>query len=329
MNPFSIRFYLVFLTVVFLNPLSHAQSDTGYFASDGEFMRKVDGGSFPMGATEKEKNLLYNSLPRHTVTLSGYYISTTEVSLGNFKLFIDETGYKTVAEIIDSSYIKDDHDFSFTKGITWRNNEWGYLRDSLFNDFPVFHVSWYDAVEYCNWLSRREGLSPVYTIDRTTIDTNNKSEYDRLKWKVDWNDNLPNHGYRLPTEAEWEFAARGGNLSKGYFYSGSDEISEVAVSKKGHLVYKGSYPIADNTPNELGIYNMSFNVMEWCWDWFADYTPEPKTNPKGASSAVWRVKRGGAWYGLGFEGNPAFRNGYSADTTFFCQGFRIARNFVK
>lgn len=329
MSLFSLRFLLLPVSILLLQSVTLAQKDSGYLASDGEFMRLVEGGTFKMGATEKEKYLISASVPQHTVTVSDYYISTTEVSLANFKKFIDETGYKTVAEIIDSSYIKTKDDFAFTKGINWRHNEWGYLRDSMFNDFPVFHVSWYDAIEFCNWLSKREGLNPVYTIDRSTIDTCNKSEYDKLKWSVTWNDNLPNPGYRLPTESEWEFAARGGNLSKGYFYSGSDEMSAVAVSENEHLIYKGSYPVAGNTPNELGIYNMSFNVMEWCWDWYADYSSSPKTNPKGAPSGNWRVKRGGAWYGLGFEGKPAYRNGYSSDTTFFCQGFRIAKNRKK
>jgi len=275
-----------------------------------------------------EKGVGSDEKPQHSVTVSEFYIASTEVTFAEFAKFIAATEYKTSAEINGFSYVRTKDEWEKRAVINWTCDEWGNIRDISRENNPVVHVSWYDAVEYCNWLSKKDGLTPAYSINKDVKDPNNLDTLsDTQKWTVrcDFSAN----GYRLPTEAEWEFAARGGNLSKGYFYSGSDEISEVAVSKKGHLVYKGSYPIADNTPNELGIYNMSFNVMEWCWDWFADYTPEPKTNPKGASSAVWRVKRGGAWYGLGFEGNPAFRNGYSADTTFFCQGFRIARNFVK
>ena len=105
---------------------------------------------------------------------------------------------------------------------------------------------------------------------------------------------LTGRKFRLPTEAEWEFAARGGNKSKGYKYSGSNTIGDVAW----YDVNSGetTHPIKDKAPNELGIYDMSGNVEEWCQDWYGDYSSSAQTNPKGPTSGSYRVRRGGSWY---------------------------------
>ena len=146
------------------------------------------------------------------------------------------------------------------------------------DNLPVEKVSWYDAVEFCNKKSEQEGLTPCYT----GSGKNTKC-------------NFYANGYRLPTEAEWEYAARGGNKSKGYKYSGSNKIKDVAWYKSNSS--SKTHPVGTKQANELGIYDMSGNVWEWCNDWYdkSYYKNSPKNNPQGASSGSCAVLRGGSW----------------------------------
>jgi formylglycine-generating enzyme required for sulfatase activity len=142
---------------------------------------------------------------------------------------------------------------------------------------PVESVSWYEAVEFCNRLSEKERLTPAYTIDGEN---------------VNWDRNA--NGYRLPTEAEWEYAARGGDGSPGYYtYSGSSIIDEVAWYEGNSE--KKTHPIGTKKANGLGLYDMSGNVWEWCWDWYGAYPRNMQTDPVGISSGSKRVARGGSW----------------------------------
>ncbi len=150
---------------------------------------------------------------------------------------------------------------------------------------PVINVDWYATTKYCNWLSEQQGLTPCYS------GPGRVPECDFLA-----------NGYRLPTEAEWEYAARGGNHSRGFTYAGSDNLVEVAwyAANSGDSIH----PVGQKKPNELGLYDMSGNLYEWCWDWYReDYyvsspsddpigpPPEPSTSARGPN----KVRRSGSW----------------------------------
>ena len=169
---------------------------------------------------------------------------------------------------------------------------------------PIDNVSWYEAVAFCNKLSAIEGLAPAYIIHENGF--------------VEWIHAA--NGYRLPTEAEWEAAAKGG---ADLLYAGSNIIEDVGwISTNSN---KSIHPVGQKLPNLLGIYDLSGNVWEWCWDWFGDYTPASVVNPKGPDTGESRVLRGGSCYSLpryARSTNRARSNPIHCDNYF---GFRVAR----
>jgi formylglycine-generating enzyme required for sulfatase activity len=128
--------------------------------------------------------------------------------------------------------------------------------------------------------------------------------------------------YRLPTEAEWEYACKGGNQSKGYKYSGSNNVDDVVWYWENSK--SKTHPVGTKAPNELGIYDMSGNVWEWCHDWYDDYIDTPQTNPTGPDEGSVRVVRGGSWYYFARFCRVSHRDCNAPEDSFFNLGFRIA-----
>ena len=182
---------------------------------------------------------------------------------------------------------------------------------------PVQGVNWYDAVQFCNWLSLREGLTPCYerTGDKET--TVNNNEYDA--WRL-----VPEaNGYRLPTEAEWEYASRAGTSS--VFCCGDDDslLDRYAVYRADRTEQPAS-----RLPNGWGLFDMHGNVWEWCHDRYGRFGSEtPLSNPNGPSDGVLRVLRGGSFFTYAPDARSAYRTSSNPDYRAADGGFRVVRTY--
>ena len=141
---------------------------------------------------------------------------------------------------------------------------------------PANDVTWFDAVTFCNQLSERQGLTTCYRIDDTNV-----------SWHRDAN------GYRLPTEAEWEYAARAGTQTRWFCGDEPTELAPYAWFDEG--VRRRPHSVCKKMPNPWGLYDMAGNVYEWCWDWYREYDAVPVTDPSGPANGVRRVLRGGTY----------------------------------
>jgi len=253
----------------------------------------------------------------HQVKLSAYQIAATPVTFYQFALY---------SEAAD-------------RGLASRTPYWG-----RFGDHPAVNVNWYETMEYANWLNVQAALPPPYQIQKeVNSDPDNAVRNDFLKWKVDWDTQV--RGYRLPTEAEWELAARAGVGATRNLFAGSDTLDEVGwcwensgdkpLSGKWDLnrIYDNNgrtHPVKQKKDNGIGIYDMSGNVFEWCWDWYGnEYYNECQKegvahDPTGAqSSADGRVIRGGSWYFIPEFCRVANRYGNFPDNRIINSGFRL------
>lgn len=243
----------------------------------------VEGGQFQMGSPEGETH----EKPVHTVKLSSFYISPFEVTQGLWHAVMKGTISNQRALMKPAGRLRG-------KGRT----------------HPMYFVSWYEAIEFCNKLSKMNKLDPCYSGSGEDIICDFEA-----------------NGYRLPTEAEWEYAARGGQQSKGYTYAGSNSLDLVAWYN-GNSSLK-SQQAGLKAPNELGLYDLSGNVYEWCWDRFSKYSSEAQIDPVGSGTMEYRVFRGGSWsHGAEYSRN-SFRIAYPPDRRGNNLGFRVVRSYKK
>lgn len=181
---------------------------------------------------------------------------------------------------------------------------------------PVIHVSWYDAIRYCNWLSEVEGLYPFYQIGRN----------DHVVY------NLSSQGYRLPFESEWEYAAKGGVRSKDWPFAGHQDINQVAWHTGN--ADQMTHPVGQLLPNELDLNDMSGNVYEWCSDiWnhraYKIFTEMPARHPTGPKDGIRRVGRGGGYRSEAAYCRVTYREDFDPYSTSSVMGFRIAKGAIE
>lgn len=250
-------------------------------------MISIPGGTFTMGDVMGDGE--DDDETTHEVTLRGFQMAATELSFAEYDLFCEAT----------------DRDRPEDEG-------WGR------GQRPVIDVDWYDAVEYCNWLSEQLGYRPVYTISGTRV-------------FADWTAN----GFRLPTEAEWEYAARQAG-QRVRFGNGRDTADTDEINFNGSAVYKKPYsnvgeyrsqtlPVRSLRPNSLGLYHMSGNVLEWCWDWYGGYPESAQRNPYGPTSGDDRVLRGGSFDNGPVDCRVAYRDINAPGNRYDDVGFRLTR----
>ncbi len=251
-----------------------------------EDMVLIRGGTFLMGSNDGDAN----EKPIHQVTLDDFLLGIYEVTVAEFKTFIDATGYQTDAEKDGKSQVFLDG-WKEQTGVSWRCDTRGELRTYSEYNHPVIYVSWNDAAEYCKWLSQKTGKP-----------------------------------YRLPTEAEWEYAAGGGASSRTK-YAGTSDPNNLAnyINAWGNQdSYDTTAPVGSFLSNVLGLFDMNGNVCEWCSDRFGSYSSDRQSNPTGPASGTSHVIRLGSWIDDPKICHIANRDPGLPDFRFNNLGFRLA-----
>jgi formylglycine-generating enzyme required for sulfatase activity len=342
----------IFLTCLLATSCTQTPDDRST-ASDGSRMILVRDGSFSMGDVFSEGD--DNELPLHQVTVSEFYLGDAEISVGQFRRFISETGYQTSAEgpvnrgaqdsllllamspersreqrmaLLDEAlgfsgcawWDPDQRRFDFDEHLDWANP--GFEQT---DEHPAVCLSWEDAASYANWVSELEGLPPAYDVrEGTLLDAEGNATTDVTVVM----------GYRLPTEAEWEYAAREGGRAVR-FGNGKDvaDAAEAAFDagvgdypylNRGPLRRETS-PIRSYSPNALGLYDMAGNAWEWMSDFLAPYPRDSQANPY-QPAGIGRAVRGGRWGGDAFELRTAKRFQWQSNNRCNASGFRLARS---
>ena len=231
------------------------------------------------------------------IEIASFYISDHPVTRGEYKAVMGSDPSTAKAYDKDGNELEGD--------------------DNVKNN-PVNYISWYDALVYCNTRSIKENLTPCYTIDGKT----DPSKWGTVPASSDdiWNAAICDFdadGYRLPTEVEW--AVRGKN---SYYYAGSDDINEVAWYTV-NTNDTGTRDVKTKNPNGYGLYDMSGNVYEWCWDWYGSISSG--TVASGPASGSSRCLRGGSWNLSAKYAQVSFRGGYNPSDRNNRYGFRLVR----
>ena len=292
----------------------HSDTDRGFYRLQVPTgFSLIPAGSFTMGRTSGDTDV---HAPPVDVTVSAFYMGKTEVT----KALWDEVRIWAEA-----------NGYTFVQG-----------GEGKASNHPVQTVKWYDVIKWCNARSEKEGLTPVYYTNDAQTAVYKTGEVDVTNTQVKWAAN----GYRLPTEAEWEKAARGG-LS-GYRFPWGDTISQSQANYHGNTggyddgpdgfnpIGKGSgqpkiytSPVGSFAANGYGLYDMVGNVAERCWDWYGATTyVDGATDPRGAESGSYRVYRGGSWNNNANNCRVADRNNSNPTSSNYDIGFRVARSSV-
>ena len=291
-------------------------------------MVRIKGGVFEMGDNE---NIQDDCYPVHKVNVNSFYLCRYEVTVDKFRAFDKATGYKTSAEEYGKAIDFNGQKFVPTEGACWNN-----LFFKQTDKEPVTQISWHDAIRYCNWLSKKDGLVPCYSIRGDSVEC----DFDA-------------NGYRLPTEAEWEYAAT--SMGKKYRYSWGNGQPEECERQPANLKdvssnelfnktmdwkkywdnYSDSYvftsPVGSFAPNELGLYDMTGNVYEWCWDWYdtSYYKDSVSNNPRGPETGTERTCRGNGWNCPPDATFNQHRGNGGPDKYWLNVGFRLARTCIE
>ena len=278
----------------------------------------VEGGTFVMGDVfEDDKRFMLDEKPLHEVELDDFYIAEYETTVADFRAFVQDTRYRTLKEKELEAKLK-------KKEKPYDTYTWDKGKFAQEDSHPVVQVAWEDAAAYCNWLSQKEGYPVAYDLETYQVIDANGNSTDNI---------LEVQGYRLPTEAEWEYAARERGR-KVLYGNGKNNAKEGELSclfyddsptkEERDKLTSATTPVGAFGPNALGLYDMSGNAWEWCLDQGYEYTAGKTVNPyyPGAEHMI----RGGSYCGNAFSCNVFGRINFWSKAKCEASGFRIARS---